>query len=412
VLAKLQPGTNPAAFAARYGLNVGSFLNGMQLACLQGAVPGTEPAVAAQLAADPAVVYAEPEASTASPEVSGNQFHFPFDITPLKTGLTTSAQIKLVDVGMASMVPNMSNISVAVIDTGVQTNHPLLAGHLISGYNVIQPGAPPSEAQDGVTNDAYGHGTMIAGIIAAVAPTVSIMPVRVLNGDGVGTVMNLITGIQWAASQGADVINLSLGTTQPSQALADAIAEVQAAGIVVVASVGNSSSTVVEYPAGLPGVIGVASVETNDVLSSYSSYGPTVDVVAPGSSVKSSYPTSQYAQWSGTSFAAPFVSAEAGILLEMDGELTPAQVETAIQAAAHPVDSLNPQYAGMLGAGLIDIQVSALELLESEYASSNYSHGSNMLGLSGLAGELSSLLGGSGSSSNGTGNGNNNQGNN
>ncbi len=372
VLAKLQQGTDPVAFAARYGLTVNSFLTGMNLACLQGAVPGTEPAVASQIASDPAVLYAEAEASTVSPEVYGDQFHFSFDLTPNKSavvGSTAKSQVDVSTNSVSSGSPSSSSVTVAVIDTGASPTHPLLASHYLPGYNAIQPGALPNEVQDGTTNCAYGHGTMIAGIIVTLAPNVNILPVRVLNADGVGTVMNLVTGIQWAVNQGADVINLSLGTTVYSAALADAIASAQAAGVAIVASVGNNASEVVQYPVGLPGVIGVASVESNNTLSSFSSYGPFVDVVAPGDSIKSSFPSTMYAQWSGTSFAAPFVTAEAALLLSVNASLTPAQVSNWITGTAHPVDSLNPQYAGLLGSGIIDVNEAVFALEWSTWMS-------------------------------------------
>lgn len=209
-----------------------------------------------------------------------------------------------------------SNVKIAIIDTGVQANHPDLSGKVINGYDFVDG--------DNVPQDGNGHGTHCAGIAAAatnngigmagVAPEAKILAVRVLNNSGSGTLNNVANGIIYAADQGAQVISLSLGGSSGSSTLQNAVNYAWNKGSVVVAAAGNSNTTAPSYPAYYDKAIAVASTDSSDNRSYFSNYGSWVDVAAPGSSIYSTYITSTYRSLSGTSMATPHVAGVAGLL--------------------------------------------------------------------------------------------------
>ncbi len=229
-------------------------------------------------------------------------------------------------------------VVVAVLDTGVGYTHPDLSGQVLSlGYDAVNG--------DYDANDDNGHGTMCAGLIAAGinnatgiagASACSILPVKVLRADGMGYISDIIEGIQYAVAQGADVISMSFGTTSGSQSLQEAIDAAYAAGVVLVAASGNDNAAV-NYPAACSHVIAVGAVDSSQVKAYYSSYGSKLDLMAVGSNVASTLyqnGSSSYAQGSGTSFAAPYVSALAGLLLSVNSSLSPDQVEAYMEDTA------------------------------------------------------------------------------
>jgi subtilisin family serine protease len=217
------------------------------------------------------------------------------------------------------------DVTVAVIDTGVAADHPDLAGQVATGYDATDPGSPP--------DDDNGHGTLIAGVIAAlagngeggvgVAPRASILPVRVLDEDGRGRPSEIAEGIRWATEHGADVMNLSFVEVPDDRGglldgliderVQQAIREARQAGVVVVAAAGNGGDDEVPYAADVPVVVGAA---TRDGTRWQRSNADDETLYAPGVDVVSTWTRDRYAQASGTSFAAPIVAGGAAILLQ------------------------------------------------------------------------------------------------
>ncbi|WP_433826373.1 S8 family peptidase [Actinoplanes sp. CA-015351] len=235
-----------------------------------------------------------------------------------------------------------AGVTVAVIDTGVDANHPDLAANVLSGYDAIANTA-------GKSTDANGHGTHVAGTIAAVtgnnvgisaiAPDVKILPVKVLDAKGSGYMSDTAEGIIWAADNGAQVINMSLGSSAKVAAVTNAISYARSRGVTVVAAAGNSraSGSPTNYPAADEGVIGVAATDSADKVASYSNAGSYVDVAAPGSAILSTYPTAlgnAYMNMNGTSMASPHVAAAAALLKAYNSALTPDQIQAALEKSA------------------------------------------------------------------------------
>jgi subtilisin family serine protease len=365
VLVRIQPGVEIQKLAQDYHASVVEQVPGTLLYSL--ALPGgtTEAGFAATLNADARVVYSQPDLLITSPEVYGEPFHFAFDLSTKPTIYANSVAYTQVHLGALDalaqtnangVLASGTGIVVAVLDTGAAFSHPALIGHFLPGYNAIYPGLPPDDEPDGATNNETGHGTMVAGIIARLAPQAQIMPVRVLNGDGAGTMLNLVKGIHYAIAHGARIINMSFSCSVSSGALNDALDSAELTGVVLIASAGNDNARVPRAPAVGRGTLAVAAVEADNTKSPYSNYGSFIDVVAPGSGIRSTFWDGGYATWSGTSFAAPFVAAEAALILSNQPGLTSDEAVSAIGKTAHSLDRNNPAYKGQLGRGIIDIE--------------------------------------------------------
>lgn len=253
----------------------------------------------------------------------------------------------------AGSVSSGSGEVVAVIDSGVDGTHPDLASAIVVGTNTRSSRGDYSSP----AIDQNGHGTHVAGIIAAesgngvgiagVAPKASIMPVKVLDKDGTGWMADVIDGIVWAADNGADVINMSLGGPDADFS-APAVAYAQSKGVVVVAAAGNEGSGEASYPAALPGVLSVAAVVESESVATYSNWGSTIDIAAPGSHIVSTVPGG-YESMSGTSMAAPHVAAVAAMVKSKAPSADVASVLTSTAADAGP-SGWDAKY----GAGIVD----------------------------------------------------------
>ena len=210
-------------------------------------------------------------------------------------------------------------------------------------------------------DDDNGHGSHVAGTVGAVdqadgdneigvigvAPSANLYGIKVLNRSGRGYTSDIIEGMDWAVGNGMDVINMSLGTSSFVQAYADATDRVLRAGVIMVCSAGNSgpADNTVGYPAAFEGVIAVAATDSSDVVASFSSRGPEVDVAAPGVSIYSTSKSGGYATMSGTSMAAPHVTGTVALMLkspiagkvwdlDKDGKWDPLDVEERLETTA------------------------------------------------------------------------------
>jgi thermitase len=238
-----------------------------------------------------------------------------------------------------------SGVTVAVIDTGVDYGHPDLAGRVIQGPNLADKTADPM--------DNHGHGTHVAGIIGAagnngqgvcgVSWNCKILAIKVLGKDGSGSTDTVVEGIKYAVDHGAKVINLSLGTSDPSidPVVHVALAYAHDHGVVTIAAAGNSHSEV-GSPANDPNAIAVSSTSSFwafEWMSLFSNFGDKVEVAAPGGGILSTLPThgstvgTLYGKLSGTSMAAPFVAGEAALIFAQHPDWSADQVRARIDQA-------------------------------------------------------------------------------
>jgi subtilisin family serine protease len=287
---------------------------------------GSKPAasVAAALAASPVVQTVEPNRIRTA------------DVVPNDPNYgSQSAYLEAMHLPEAwNTTTGNGNLILAILDSGVDLSHPDLRGRLVQGYDFVNNDANPS--------DDFGHGTMVAGIAAAqtnngqgVAGATwqgKIMPVKVLDSRGSATDNDIAAGIHYAVDHGASVINMSLGGPGASDILQSAVDYATGHNVVVVAAAGNDGGTadasVPHYPAACNGVIAVGATDSSGRLADFSSYGPWVDVLAPGEGIVSTTYNGSYGSGSGTSFSSPLVAAVAMLLRSDD----PCESEASIVA--------------------------------------------------------------------------------
>jgi subtilisin family serine protease len=255
-----------------------------------------------------------------------------------------------------------SSVTIAVVDTGVDFGHLDLASKIVPGYDFVN--------NDAIAQDDNGHGTHVSGIAAAISNNglgisgvswgAHIMPVKVLNAGGNGTFANVAAGIVWATDHGAQVINLSLGGSNPSQVLQDAVNYADSNGVVLVAASGNSGSNFVLYPARYPQVIAVGATDSSNAHTGFSNYGPQVDLSAPGTSIYSTV-IGGYGYLSGTSMSAPFVSGLAAILRGIPGNSSPGVIALEMESTA--LDLGAPGIDDVYGYGLIQMDAAIRAVL-------------------------------------------------
>ncbi|MCX9024985.1 MAG: S8 family serine peptidase [Candidatus Methanoperedens sp.] len=225
-----------------------------------------------------------------------------------------------------------TNVKIAVLDTGIGSNHPDLT--VSGGINLV------GKSKNNKWNDDNGHGTHVAGIIAArnnsigvigVAPDAQLYAVKVLDASGGGYISDVIEGIDWAVQNNMDVVSMSLGTATYSQALNDTTANAYKAGILLVAAAGNNgdgnlSTDDVLYPAKFDSVIAVSAIDYNNIAPVWSADGTEVELAAPGVDIYSTWINGGYANESGTSMATPFVSGVAALIRSKNLSMTPQEI--------------------------------------------------------------------------------------
>ncbi len=245
------------------------------------------------------------------------------------------------NLGLAHTATKGMGILVSVLDTGVDSGHDHLAGRLLM-TSEIPPDLGQEETQngldddfDGDTDEAYGHGTHVAGIVASVAPEATILPIRVLDDDGNGWSYDLARGLHYSQQLQADIVNLSLVLSDDSPVIHDFLVELDAAGIVVMAAAGNTPGTV-GYPASDAYTVGVAATDVADALAPFSGSG-LVSFAAPGVEVESSYPDNKSAIASGTSMATPVASAALALILSGEAPIAGQAGVALLQTSVVPV---------------------------------------------------------------------------
>src|SRR2546426_940811 len=293
---------------------------------------------------------------------------------------------------------------VAVIDTGVDPNHPVLKASLVPGFDFTRnlPGMPSEFADLGQSTasildqstasivdqqtililnqstasilnqstasildttqvpQAFGHGTMVAGIIHLVAPTAQIMPLKAFKADGTSNLFDIRRAIYFAVDHGAKVINMSFSTEQRSAGMGRAMNYAVRRGVICVSSAGNNGARLRVYPAAFGNVLGVGSTSNLDARSTFSNFGDqVVTLAAPGEGIITTYPGGHYAASWGTSFSTAFVSGGAALLLQVN---TRTNQEAAADALGETAKEL-PDRLG-LGDGRIDLYRALMSVIQ------------------------------------------------
>ncbi|MFC2028358.1 S8 family serine peptidase [Chloroflexota bacterium] len=321
----------------------------------------------------PGVIYVEPNYLYSIADTIPNDQYF----SPDQYGLVNIRAPQGWDISTGS-----TSTVIAILDTGADLNHPDLASKIISGYDFVN--------DDGFPQDDNGHGSHVSGIAAAVTDNgigvagvswgARIMPVKVLNSEGIGSSTDISEAIIWAADQGADVINMSFGSPSPSTIIEDAINYAHSKGVTLVAAVGNAGRKLPHdecsflgcteynfYPAAFDHVIAVGAVDNTNTRVEFSNFGSPLDVMAPGVNIWSTYflpsdpEVDYFASASGTSMSSPFVAGLAGILSGLSGGNSPEGIEQAIKDSALDLGTTGRD--DLYGYGLIQVDGAIQELL-------------------------------------------------
>jgi subtilisin family serine protease len=261
-----------------------------------------------------------------------------------------------------------AGVVVAVLDTGVDPTHPVLAGAVLPGVDFVDGDLDANDTADGIDQDGdgvadelFGHGTFVAGMIRLVAPDAMILPIRVLDDEGRGDGWAIIRGMFAAIDRGPEVINVSIRSTYNSQAVEDAADEAESLGIAVVAAAGNFDLDRREFPAAKSAVIGVVALDELDRKADFSSYNDKMFISAPGDtafgsgvpdpsrSIIGPLPGGDYGAWEGTSFATPLVAGAAALIRgqhpEWPADITTATaIRTRLELTAVDISAQNPAF--------------------------------------------------------------------
>lgn len=305
--------------------------------------------------------------------------------TTVIRGYLNQPAAQIINLGNAQAGFNVdgSGVVVAVIDTGVDPSHPVLQPVLLTGYDFTRNRSGADEKADlnqstvavvdgqqpAIVNQstvavvdqstvavvdqpqyaAFGHGTMVSGVVHLVAPTAKILPLKAFQADGSGYLSDVLQAIYHAVQHDAKVINMSFSIAAYSRELHQATTHASKKGLICVASAGNNGQQVLVYPAAFQGnVMGVASTTNSDQLSSFSNYGQSlVWVGAPGEGIVTTYPWGTWAAAWGTSFSAPFVSGGAALVVSAGWTASETSVAQAIAQAKY--------ISSALGNGRLDL---------------------------------------------------------
>ncbi|MFP4343704.1 MAG: cellulose binding domain-containing protein [Anaerolineales bacterium] len=327
VIVRLVAGADPVQVAQDYGATLVAEIPTLEIYRLEG----SSPTLLTDLQADPRVLSAEDEqlleGQPRFTDASGYELLEAQRRTIGMGGEATDAElyaeqwaVAKIRAPQAHTVVTGTGVVVAVLDTGLDLDHPLLAERLMAGYDCVDDDADPAELPngvdddgDGVVDEGSGHGTHVAGIVALVAPGAILMPVRIFDSEGNGSYFNAAAGIVYAVDHGADVINLSGSGAVETPALGAAIQYAHDHGVIVVAAGGVNA---LGYPAGYSGVIAVGASDAHDYTTDFSRFTDgQATVFAPGTAIFSAHYDGGYAWWTGNSMAAPLVAGEAALLL-------------------------------------------------------------------------------------------------
>lgn len=285
-----------------------------------------EARVIAALSNNPNFEFAEPDylanviLTPNDPYYAAYQWHLPKVSAPAAWDTTTGS----------------AGVTIAVVDSGVQATHPDLAGRVLAGYDFVNNDSDPS--------DDNGHGTAVAGVAAAqgndgigvagAAWNVAILPVKTMNASGSGSYSAIANGITFSADRGAKIINLSLGGTQASTTLQNAVSYAWNKGSLLIAAAGNNGNSTTVYPAAYANVVAVSATTPSDTLASFSTFGSFVDVSAPGENITTTWINGGYVTISGTSFSSPLTAGIAALALSRNPALSNAQLSSLLTANA------------------------------------------------------------------------------
>ncbi|HED53644.1 MAG TPA: hypothetical protein ENJ00_05520 [Phycisphaerales bacterium] len=364
-IVELLPGANIDNFHSRYNTSTIAAIPNRSIYHIQLPSQWTEQFIDQLAFSDPEVLEADLNYATDDPGGDTRSFY-----GARSTGeYHEQVQASAMRISEAHVLSTGSGVVVAVLDTGLDANHPEFSpGSTVPGLNCFTDTGDTSDVSgdgdtngNGIPNEMVGHGTFVSGIIRLVAPDAQIMPIKVLDSDGQSTSFLVAKGIYHAIDQQVDVINLSLGTSADSDILKSAIREARYHWISIVAAAGNDGNdlNVPMFPAayGNNRPVAVAATRWNGIMTSFSSYGPHITICSPGDDVVSTFPGGGFQAAEGTSFSTAWVTGAMALLQTIGWDSDPDHLARIIRDTGVDISIINPGYdPNELGGGLLDIK--------------------------------------------------------
>lgn len=374
LVCRMEPGYDIEIINTLYGTTVRSYQP--QIKCYLLIVPeGQDPESLATVINDrPDVQYCGANYYLAAPEPF--QRSQPFLDNQGIGDLETQLAATTLDLATAQVITEGIDVNVAILDGGIDFDHPEFvekSGGVFSGWDFIDN---DSIANDEPGGSCSGHGTFVAGVVKLVAPASHIYAYRVLDTTGEGDGYNIAAAVLKAIADSCKVINISFGMIGENVALDDALRFARDNDVMVIAAAGNDSTDsnlIFPFPASRYYCIAVAALDSLNYRADFSNFGVKVNVCAPGTAIYAPYLDTLYGWWSGTSFAAPFVTGLAALIYSLNPDIEWDDVYNIINQTATNVDSLNPGIEGMLGNGLINM-TAALQMVGEPYMSGDANH--------------------------------------
>ena len=367
LVVQLKPGADPAAVAKRDGVALRGVTAGAPFA-LYAVTSGNALDAQKRLAADAAnVAWAEDNAEAQNPETSSAkgssvQKGSSLSVVGDRNAVVAKDASALAQVGWnAGLAASAGRtVRLAILDDGLSRKQTALWAKVDASFDAFGGVADDASTGidsngDGVKDAAVGHGTMVAGIADAVAPNVRLVIAKVADSDGRATAWTIVQGLAFAATHGAEIANLSMGSVAAVAAFNDVAEWCAGQGLLVVAAIGNGGAEGAWYPSRSPKALCVAGVDAVGLKAGFSNWDGGADAAAPAVGIVSQYYDGGLAAWSGTSFAAPFVAAGLADCLRRTTPQTPASLVKAVNASGRNIDGLNAKaYKSKLGT-LLDI---------------------------------------------------------
>jgi hypothetical protein len=358
IIVRLHPNQAPDAVATGVSGSVIRAIPGRRTFLIQIPQQANFQTVLSALSNDQRVAWAEPNYLQGGP--SGMTQSFFLSMTPNPIQVTSQYAAPLIGIPEAHLVSRGAGTTIAVLDTGLDPTHPAFDGRIApGGWNFLTNTADFADVGNGLDDNGNnlideltGHGTMVSGLVLLVAPQAQILPLKILNSDGVGTAFAMAQAIDAAVAAGAQIINISAGSTMPSVAVRDAVNNAAAANCLVVAAVGNANRESPRlYPAGHDSALAVAGTDADDIKAQFSDYGDHIILAAPAVDIVGPFPGAQYATANGTSFATPLVSGTAALIRSAFPATPVTGVTSFLGQGSIDITLLNPAYAETLGHG-------------------------------------------------------------
>lgn len=363
IIVQLKPGANPATVASRANVVLRDVTPNAPFA-LYGVPSGTVDAAQVRLQADVKnVAWAEDDQNLGTPEETGLKAErskgSSLGVVGDRFALVQKNVNILNQVGWSSSLATSDGrtVRLAILDTGISRRQTALWAKVDATFDAFggngddAPMGADSNG-NGIKDEGIGHGTMVAGIVDQVAPKVRLVVAKVADGDGRSSAWNIVEGLAFAANQGAEIANVSLGSAEAVAAFNDAAEWAESKGVLVVSAIGNTGTDRSWFPARSSKALCVVGLNADDSKAAFSNWDSAADASAPAVGIVSQWWDGSLGVWSGTSFASPFVAGGLADCLRRTTKQAPRSLIRTTTDSGINVDGLNKKYKGKIGTAL------------------------------------------------------------